>query len=142
MPTSPSPDRKKRSRGKESKSRKDRKRSESTSSDSSDSDDGKKHRKKRVKSSSRKEDSRSGERATGPRSPVEAPKPAGIVQEMVKGRTGGVYVPPFKLAQMKRDVEDKASEEYQRMTWEALRKSINGFVNKVWMSSRHDNKYF
>ena len=30
-----------------------------------------------------------------------------------------------------RDVEDKSSVEYQRMTWDALRKSINGLVNKV-----------
>ncbi|GAB2224694.1 hypothetical protein Drorol1_Dr00005462 [Drosera rotundifolia] len=47
------------------------------------------------------------------------------------GRTGGVYIPPFKLARMIREVEDKSSVEYQRLTWDALRKSINGLVNKV-----------
>ncbi|GAB2211341.1 hypothetical protein Droror1_Dr00024649 [Drosera rotundifolia] len=47
------------------------------------------------------------------------------------GKTGGVYIPPFKLARMMRDVEDKGSLEYQRLTWDALRKSINGLVNKV-----------
>lgn len=47
------------------------------------------------------------------------------------GRSGGVYIPPFKLAQMMKDVEDKSSAEYQRLTWDALRKSINGLVNKV-----------
>uniref|UniRef100_A0A0D6QVN7 MI domain-containing protein n=1 Tax=Araucaria cunninghamii TaxID=56994 RepID=A0A0D6QVN7_ARACU len=47
------------------------------------------------------------------------------------GRSGGVYIPPFKLAQMMKDVQDKSSVEYQRMTWDALRKSINGLVNKV-----------
>ncbi|XP_059279193.1 uncharacterized protein LOC132033279 [Lycium ferocissimum] len=47
------------------------------------------------------------------------------------GRSGGVYIPPFKLARMMKDVEDKSSVEYQRMTWDALRKSINGLVNKV-----------
>ncbi|MCL7022495.1 hypothetical protein MKW94_017131 [Papaver nudicaule] len=36
-----------------------------------------------------------------------------------------------KLARMMRDVEDKSSPEYQRLTWDALRKSINGLVNKV-----------
>jgi pre-mRNA-splicing factor CWC22 len=51
--------------------------------------------------------------------------------EQVAGRSGGVYVPPFKLAQMMRDVKDKSSAQYQRMTWDALRKSINGLVNKV-----------
>jgi pre-mRNA-splicing factor CWC22 len=32
---------------------------------------------------------------------------------------------------MMRDVEDKSSPEYQRLTWDALKKSINGLVNKV-----------
>ncbi|CAN6931576.1 unnamed protein product [Brassica oleracea] len=47
------------------------------------------------------------------------------------GKTGGVYIPPFKLARMMKEVEDKSSVEYQRLTWDALRKSINGLVNKV-----------
>ncbi|XP_076911034.1 uncharacterized protein LOC143568879 [Bidens hawaiensis] len=47
------------------------------------------------------------------------------------GKSGGVYIPPFKLARMMSAVEDKSSMEYQRMTWDALRKSINGLVNKV-----------
>lgn len=51
----------------------------------------------------------------------------------VTGRTGGVYIPPFKLAQMQKDaaVMGKATKEYQRIAWEALRKSINGLINKV-----------
>lgn len=49
-----------------------------------------------------------------------------------RSRAGGVYIPPYKLAQMMKDVgQDKQSEDYQRLTWEALRKSINGLVNKV-----------
>ncbi|KAF9596011.1 hypothetical protein IFM89_006938 [Coptis chinensis] len=32
---------------------------------------------------------------------------------------------------MMKGVEDKSSIEYQRLTWDALRKSINGLVNKV-----------
>ncbi|KAL8240296.1 hypothetical protein R6Q59_013651 [Mikania micrantha] len=47
------------------------------------------------------------------------------------GKSGGVYIPPFKLARMMSGVQDKSSIEYQRMTWDALRKSINGLVNKV-----------
>jgi pre-mRNA-splicing factor CWC22 len=35
------------------------------------------------------------------------------------------------MAQMMRDVQDKSSEAYQRLSWDALRKSINGLVNKV-----------
>ncbi|KAB2604092.1 pre-mRNA-splicing factor CWC22-like protein [Pyrus ussuriensis x Pyrus communis] len=47
------------------------------------------------------------------------------------GKSGGVYIPPFKLARMMKEVEDKSSVQYQRLTWDALRKSINGLVNKV-----------
>ncbi|XP_071732881.1 uncharacterized protein [Rutidosis leptorrhynchoides] len=47
------------------------------------------------------------------------------------GKSGGVYIPPFKLARMMSGVQDKSSMEYQRLTWDALRKSINGLVNKV-----------
>nr|GME05498.1 pre-mRNA-splicing factor CWC22 homolog [Ipomoea batatas] len=47
------------------------------------------------------------------------------------GRSGGVYIPPFKLARMIKEIQDKSSFEYQRMTWDSLRKSINGLVNKV-----------
>eukprot|EP00889_Picochlorum_renovo_P002457 jgi/Picre1/29487/NNA_004873.t1 len=50
---------------------------------------------------------------------------------MDRSRTGGAYIPPFKLAQMMSDVTDKESVEFQRLTWDALRKSINGLVNKV-----------
>jgi len=47
------------------------------------------------------------------------------------GKSGGVYIPPFKMAMMMKEVQDKSSVKYQRLTWDALRKSINGFVNKV-----------
>lgn len=47
-------------------------------------------------------------------------------------RTGGAYIPPSRLRAMQRDAEkDKSSAEWQRMTWDALRKSINGLINKV-----------
>lgn len=51
----------------------------------------------------------------------------------ITGRTGGVYIPPFKLAQMKKDAAamGKSTKEYQRIAWEALRKSINGLINKA-----------
>nr|GMD66321.1 pre-mRNA-splicing factor CWC22 homolog [Ipomoea batatas] len=51
------------------------------------------------------------------------------------GRSGGVYIPPFKLARMIKEIQDKSSFEYQRMTWDSLRKSINGLVNKSQMAS-------
>eukprot|EP00271_Cylindrocystis_brebissonii_P023040 TRINITY_DN9221_c0_g1_i2.p1 TRINITY_DN9221_c0_g1~~TRINITY_DN9221_c0_g1_i2.p1 ORF type:complete len:726 (+),score=168.69 TRINITY_DN9221_c0_g1_i2:311-2488(+) len=66
-----------------------------------------------------------GQSAVPPGKPAVAPTAAAA------GRTGGVYIPPFKLAQMMKEASDKSSPEYQRMTWDALRKSINGLVNKV-----------
>ena len=52
------------------------------------------------------------------------------------GRTGGVYIPPFKLAQLRKAlVSDKTSLESQKASWEALRKSLNGLINKVNVSN-------
>ena len=36
---------------------------------------------------------------------------------------------------MMKEAQDKESPEYQRLTWDALRKSINGLVNKVNISN-------
>ncbi len=58
--------------------------------------------------------------------PSEPVKPKPAVPEVLGGRTGGVYIPPFKLAQMRKEIDDKSSEAFQRMTWENLRKAING----------------
>ncbi|KAI8084534.1 MIF4G-domain-containing protein [Halteromyces radiatus] len=46
-------------------------------------------------------------------------------------RGGGAYIPPHRLRQLQQNMTDKSSEDYQRMTWEALKKSINGLINKV-----------
>ncbi|KAL4575159.1 hypothetical protein LXL04_022001 [Taraxacum kok-saghyz] len=46
-------------------------------------------------------------------------------------KSGGVYIPPLKSARKINEFQDKSSIEYQRITWDALRKSINGLVNKV-----------
>lgn len=55
--------------------------------------------------------------------------------EALVGKTGGVYIPPAKLAAMRREIKDKSSEEYQKLTWEALKKSLNGLINKVNVSN-------
>jgi len=47
------------------------------------------------------------------------------------GRAGGAYIPPAKLRALQNSITDKSSEQYQRMSWEALKKSINGLINKV-----------
>lgn len=45
---------------------------------------------------------------------------------------GGVYIPPGRMEELLREQEtDKSSESYQRFAWEALKKSINGLVNKI-----------
>lgn len=55
----------------------------------------------------------------------------------IGGRSGGVYIPPHRLALLRREAEAKASEEeqasveVQKLSWENLRKSLNGLVNKV-----------
>ncbi|KAB5577368.1 hypothetical protein PHYPO_G00209070 [Pangasianodon hypophthalmus] len=50
-------------------------------------------------------------------------------------RTGGAYIPPAKLRMMQAQITDKSSLAYQRMSWEALKKSINGLINKVNVSN-------
>eukprot|EP00668_Euglena_longa_P017568 GGOE01021985.1.p1 GENE.GGOE01021985.1~~GGOE01021985.1.p1 ORF type:complete len:665 (-),score=261.02 GGOE01021985.1:74-2068(-) len=48
-------------------------------------------------------------------------------------RAGGVYIPPFRLRSLQTEVltKDPASAEAQRLLWDALKKSINGLINKV-----------
>ncbi|KAI8999086.1 hypothetical protein BD414DRAFT_144616 [Trametes punicea] len=52
--------------------------------------------------------------------------------KLTSSRSGGVYVPPARLRAMQEAAaKDKASAEYQRLSWDALRKSITGIVNRV-----------
>ena len=53
-------------------------------------------------------------------------------------RTGGAYIPPARLALMRAQQLaslDKTSEPYQRITWDALKKSLNGLINKLNVSN-------
>ncbi|KAI9629495.1 hypothetical protein KEM48_012965 [Puccinia striiformis f. sp. tritici PST-130] len=52
---------------------------------------------------------------------------------MAATRGGGAYIPPARLRAMQAqmEVQDPSSPEYQRIRWDALRKSINGLINKV-----------
>lgn len=56
---------------------------------------------------------------------------------MMPARAGGIYIPPFKLKAMMKELEnqDKGSLEKQKYMWEMLRKSINGIINKVNVSN-------
>lgn len=52
--------------------------------------------------------------------------------KLLGSRSGGAYIPPAKLRAMQAEAaKDKMSAEYQRLSWDALRKSINGLINKV-----------
>ncbi|KAF7025596.1 hypothetical protein CFC21_037764 [Triticum aestivum] len=111
-----------------------RRRRRSPSSESGSSPDDRRRRHRRDEGSRRRvedrghEERRASPERKEPTPPLPPPPP---LPEMIPGRTGGIYIPPFRMAQMLRDVEDKASPEYQRLTWDALKKSINGLVNKV-----------
>lgn len=63
-------------------------------------------------------------------------KPAPSTRDVsLFGKTGGAYIPPARLRQMQAKITDKSSEAYQRIAWEALKKSIHGLINKVNVSN-------
>ncbi|PKI82691.1 Cwc22p [Malassezia vespertilionis] len=53
--------------------------------------------------------------------------------QLAETRAGGAYIPPARLRALMAEAQaaDPGSVEYQRMSWDALRKSITGLVNKV-----------
>ena len=56
-------------------------------------------------------------------------------EKLLNMRSGGTYIPPAKLRALQAQITDQSSKEYQRMAWEALKKSINGLINKVNVSN-------
>lgn len=50
-------------------------------------------------------------------------------------KTGGAYIPPAKLRMMQAEITDKTSLAYQRLSWEALKKSLHGLINKINISN-------
>ena len=78
------------------------------------------------------------EKAEPPRPRTEEEKQAAAKAEyekLLNMRSGGTYIPPAKLRALQAQITDKKSKEYQRMAWEALKKSINGLINKVNVSN-------
>ncbi|QSL64508.1 hypothetical protein MERGE_001809 [Pneumocystis wakefieldiae] len=57
--------------------------------------------------------------------------PKAEFERLMNTRAGGIYVPPARLKALQSQFTDKESKEYQRIYWEALKKSINGLINKV-----------
>ncbi|XP_076449470.1 uncharacterized protein LOC143285903 [Babylonia areolata] len=80
---------------------------------------------------------RKAEETEGEKEKVDSAPPEKKAKETgdITTRTGGAYIPPAKLRMMQAQITDKSSVEYQRMAWEALKKSINGLVNKVNVSN-------
>ncbi|KIY48282.1 MIF4G-domain-containing protein, partial [Fistulina hepatica ATCC 64428] len=59
--------------------------------------------------------------------------------KLISSRSGGVYMPPARLRAMQQAAAaDKSSAEYQRLSWDALRKSITGIVNRVNIANIKD----
>jgi pre-mRNA-splicing factor CWC22 len=56
-------------------------------------------------------------------------------EALLNKRSGGVYIPPARLRELQSQITDQKSKEFQRMAWEALKKSINGLINKVNISN-------
>ncbi|XP_053554493.1 pre-mRNA-splicing factor CWC22 homolog isoform X1 [Bombina bombina] len=88
-------------------------------------------RQKRLSPLSRKTDETSEEQPSA-EPPVKKKKEE---LDPILTRTGGAYIPPAKLRMMQEQITDKSSLAYQRMSWEALKKSINGLINKVNVSN-------
>lgn len=60
-------------------------------------------------------------------------------QKLINSRSGGVYMPPARLRALQAAAaQDKTSVEYQRLSWDALRKSLTGIVNRVNVSNIKD----
>lgn len=51
--------------------------------------------------------------------------------DTLTSKTGGAYIPPARLRMMQAEITDKSSAAYQRISWEALKKSIHGYINKI-----------
>ena len=56
-------------------------------------------------------------------------------EKLLNVRSGGTYIPPARLRALQAQITDKKSKEYQRMAWEALKKSLNGLINKINVSN-------
>lgn len=71
---------------------------------------------------------------TPPPVPTEEQKQAAAQAEydrLINARSGGTYIPPARLRALQAQITDKTTKEWQRMAWEALKKSINGLINKA-----------
>ena len=121
----------------EKKKDKDRDRKEDKRKESSP------ERPSRSEESSRKDNKRKGEPSEreniNTSNKVSNPPARDLIKKPVMDplttKTGGAYIPPARLKMMQAQITDKGSQMFQRLAWEALKKSINGLVNKVNVSN-------
>lgn len=72
------------------------------------------------------------ERASKPKEQSSEAEKQAEFAKLIGSRSGGVYMPPARLRALKEAAaSDKSSPEYQRLSWDALRKSLTGIVNRV-----------
>lgn len=74
------------------------------------------------------EDAKKKASAEEEKKPVD---PKAEYEKLMAMRSGGTYIPPARLRALQAQITDKKSKEYQRLAWDALKKSINGLINKV-----------
>ncbi|MCJ1478507.1 pre-mRNA-splicing factor cwc22 [Lambiella insularis] len=82
---------------------------------------------------------RSQKEAAAPSKPLTVEEKQALAkaeyERLLNMRSGGTYIPPARLRALQAQITDKTSKEYQRIAWEALKKSINGLINKVNVSN-------
>lgn len=117
---------------KEKKSKRARSRSPSQDKDR-DRDSYRKRRHSRSQSPAvkRERDDRNREEPKEPEIKKDVPERKAKDIDMLNTRTGGAYIPPARLRMMQAQITDKSSMAYQRLAWEALKKSIHGHINKI-----------
>ena len=113
-----------RRREEERRSRRGRTRSYSRSRSNSQE----KRRKHTDESRDRKKED---EKEAAPKNPEVIPRRQQRTVDLLTSKTGGAYIPPAKLRLLQAEITDKSSAAYQRIAWEALKKSIHGYINKV-----------
>lgn len=110
-----------------------RARTKSRSPPARDRDSVRKRRRSRSRSRERpvKQEKSNNDPPTDTNAQKEAPPRKAKDADLLNTRTGGAYIPPARLRMMQAQITDKSSVAYQRLAWEALKKSIHGHINKI-----------
>lgn len=93
--------------------------------------DGSRKRDRRARESSFSKNEKENPTEELPADPEKIPQSQKRTVDLLTSKTGGAYIPPAKLRMMQADITDKSGAAYQRIAWEALKKSIHGHINKV-----------